>query len=152
MAVGAFLVSTPLQYRFGDRPRAFRMPLAAFVPVSFAVGLISAVVGASGLVASPFYLNYGLMKESLLATRAANSLAIQVTKIVAYAQLGAFGREVMWQGAAAGAGAALAIALSLQLLTHVAPERFRRLAVLMMTLTGLHILWRRRDLLLAPFT
>jgi hypothetical protein len=152
VAVGLFLVSTPLQYRFGDRPRAFRMPLPAFVPLSFAVGLISALVGASGLVASPFYLNYGLIKESLLATRAVNSLAIQVTKMVAYLQLGAFGPEALWQGAAAGAGAALAIAVSLQLLAHVAPERFRRLSVLMMALTGLHILWRRRDLLLAPFT
>lgn len=42
-------------------------PLPAFVPLSLAVGLISALVGASGLVASPFYLNYGLIEESLLA-------------------------------------------------------------------------------------
>ena len=69
-----FLISTAWQYRMGVRPRSFSMRLPWFVPVSFASGLTSAVVGASGLLVNPFYLNYGLMKEAMLATRAANSL------------------------------------------------------------------------------
>lgn len=71
-----FLISTAWQYRMGARPRSFPMPLPWFVPVSFVSGLTSAVVGASGLLVNPFYLNHGLMKEALLATRAVNSLAI----------------------------------------------------------------------------
>jgi hypothetical protein len=55
-----------------------------FVPVSFFSGLVPAVVGASGLLANPFYLGYGLEKQSLLATRAVNSVAIQLTKIASY--------------------------------------------------------------------
>src|SRR5205809_663821 len=59
--VALFLVSTVWQYRLGRRERSFRMPLPAFVPVTFVVGLVSAVVGASGIIALPFYLNYGLV-------------------------------------------------------------------------------------------
>ena len=79
--LGLFLVSTFWQYRLGDRSQSFRMRLHWFLPVSFVSGLTSAVVGASGLLANPFYLNYGLVKERMLATRAVNSLAIQVVKI-----------------------------------------------------------------------
>jgi hypothetical protein len=43
------------------------MRLPWFVPVSFASSLTSAVVGASGLLVNPFYLNYGVMKEAMLA-------------------------------------------------------------------------------------
>ena len=64
------------------------MHLPWFLPVSFATGLTSAVVGASGLLANPFYLNYGLMKEAMLATRAVNSLVIQLVKIAAYTGFG----------------------------------------------------------------
>ena len=74
--LGLFLVSTFWQYRLGDRSQSFRMRLHWFLPVSFVSGLTSAVVGASGLLANPFYLNYGLVKERMLATRAVNSLAI----------------------------------------------------------------------------
>ena len=55
--VGLFLVSTAWQFRLGERARSFRMRLPWFVPVSFVSGLTSAVVGASGLLANPFYLN-----------------------------------------------------------------------------------------------
>jgi uncharacterized protein len=149
LAVGLFLISTGPQYRLGSRPRSFAMPLAGFVPLSFVVGLISAILGASGLIASPFYLNYGLSKEPLLATRATNSIAIQLAKIVAYAEFGAFRPDTLRQGVAAAIGAAIAIALSRPLLPYVSVDRFRRLAVLTMVAAGLYILWRRRDLLAA---
>ena len=87
--VGLFLVSTAWQFRLGDRARSFRMRLRWFAPVSFASGITSAVVGASGLLANPFYLNYGMVKERMVATRAVNSLAIQFSKIGAYATFGA---------------------------------------------------------------
>ena len=67
--VGLFLISTPFQYRLGSRARSFPMRLAWFIPLSFAVGLISGIIGASSLVSAPFYLNYGLTKERMIATR-----------------------------------------------------------------------------------
>ena len=93
--LGLFLVSTFWQYRLGNRSQSFRMRLPWFLPVSFASGLTSAVVGASGLLANPFYLNYGLAKEPMLATRAVNSLAIQIVKISAYLAFGALNWDLV---------------------------------------------------------
>ena len=143
-----FLLSTVWQYRLGERERSFPMPLPAFVPVSFVSGLISAVVGASGLLANPFYLNYGLAKEEMLATRAVNSLAIQVVKIASYAAFGVLDWPVVRNGLAAGLGAAAAIWIGNRWLAALSMRRFRQLALLVMVAGGLLILWRQRLFLL----
>jgi len=144
--VGLFLTSTAWQYRLGVRERSFRMTLAGFMPVSFVIGLVSAVIGASGLLANPFYLNYGLIKEPMLATRAANSLVLQVVKLVSYWLFGALPIGVVEDGVVAGAGTVAAIGVVTPLLNRLSPRAFRAVAVLLMLATGLLMLWRHRAL------
>ena len=102
--VGLFLVSTPLQYHLGGRARSFPMRLPWFIPLSLAVGLISGATGASSLVSVPFYLNYGLTKERMIATGAVHSLFIQLTKIATYGSLGVLTTGSVLEGASAGLG------------------------------------------------
>jgi len=151
LIVAAFLISTAWQYRFGRQERSFRMTLTGFLPLSFVVGLLSAMIGASGLIASPFYLNYGLIKESLLATRAANSLAIQITKIVVYSWLGVLNLGLVQDGLIAGIGAGAAVLLSRPLLNRINGRQFRQYAIVMMVATGLYMIWRRRSLIALLF-
>ena len=143
IAIGLFLVSTAWQFRWGERARSFPMRLPAFVPVSFASGMTSAVVGASGVLTNPFYLNYGMLKERMIATRAVNSLVIQLTKIAAYATFGAISAELALQGAAAGAGAVAAIWVTRPWLRRLSSRRFRQLAVAVMVASGALILLQR---------
>jgi uncharacterized membrane protein YfcA len=147
LILGLFLVSTPLQYRFGGRARSFAMRLPWFVPVSLAVGLTSGVIGASSLVSVPFYLNYGLTKERMIATGAVHSLFIQLTKIVTYGSLGALSSRAAIEGVLAGLGAMTAIWATRPWLDRFAEIWFRRLAILLMLLSGLSLLWRSRALL-----
>jgi hypothetical protein len=142
--VALFLISTVWQYRLGERARSFRMRLRWFPAVSFVSGLTSAVVGASGLLANPFYLNYGMVKERMIATRAVNSLAIQIAKIAAYAAFGVLNWEILRYGLFAGAGAALAIWVSRPWLRRLPSRRFRQFAVLVMLVSGLLVLWHQR--------
>jgi uncharacterized membrane protein YfcA len=135
-AIALFLVSTLWQYRFGERARSFRMPLPAFLPVSFASGLTSAVVGASGVLANPFYLNYGLAKERMLATRAVNSILLQCAKLAAYASVGALSFDIVVHGMTAGAGAVLGVWVTRPWLKRLPSRRFRQLAVLVMFASG----------------
>jgi uncharacterized membrane protein YfcA len=146
-----FLISTAWQYRFGKRTRSFTMRLTWFVPVSLVSGLTSALVGASGLLANPFYLNYGLMKEAMLATRAVNSLAIQLVKIAAYIAFGVLHWRLARHGLVAGAGAVTAIWLANPWLRCLSSFRFRQLAVLVMLVGGCMILWQQRAFLAATF-
>ena len=135
-----FLISTVWQYRFGERARSFRMRLPWFVPVSFVSGMTSAVVGASGVLANPFYLNYGMVKERMLATRAVNSIAIQLAKLAAYAAFGALTLDLAVHGLSAGAGAVLAIWVTRPWLRRLPSRRFRQLAVLVMFASGVLLL------------
>jgi uncharacterized protein len=142
--VGLFLISTPLQYRLGGRARSFPMRLFWFIPVSVAVGLISGVIGASSLVSLPFYLNYGLTKERVIATGALHSLFIQLTKIITYGTLGVLTIGSVIEGLAAGLGAMIAILITQRWLVAFKEIWFRRLAVLLMFMSGCSILWRSR--------
>ena len=143
--VGLFLISTPVQFRLGGRARSFPMRLPWFIPVSLAVGLISGVLGASSLVSLPFYLNYGLTKERMIATGAFHSLFIQLTKIATYGSLGALSAGSIIEGVSAGLGAMVAISVTRRWLDTFKEIWFRRLAILLMFLSGFSILWRSRE-------
>lgn len=144
--VGLFLVSTPLQYRLGGRSRSFPMRLPFFIPVSLTVGLISGIVGASSLVSVPFYLNYGLTKERMVATGAFHSIFIQLTKIATYGSLGVLTVRSIAEGVLAGLGAMLAICVTRKWLDSFQEGWFRRLAILLMLISGLSLLWQSRRL------
>ena len=145
--VGLFLVSMPIQYRLGAQARSFPMRLPWFIPVSVAVGAISGVIGASSLVSAPFYLNYGLTKERMIATGAVHSIFIQVTKIATYGSLGVLTSASILEGVAAGLGAMVAIWVTRQWLDSFRELWFRRLAILLMLISGLSMLWRSRGLM-----
>jgi hypothetical protein len=150
--VGLFLVSTPVQYRLGGRARSFPMRLPWFIPVSLAVGLISGMIGASSLVSLPFYLNYGLTKERMIATGAFHSLFIQITKIATYGSLGVLTFGSIIEGVSAGAGAMVAICVTRRWLDLFKEIWFRRLAILLMFISGLSILWQARGFLVLPMS
>lgn len=149
--IAIFLISTVFQYRFGEVARSFPMRLRWFIPVSFVSGVTSGLAGASGILANPFYLNYGLVKEPLLATRAVNSVAIQLAKLLTYGAFGALSAEIAAEGLAAGVGALLSIWLSRRWLTLVSTAGFRRFAVAAMFASGSLILWQQRGVLIALF-
>ena len=71
--VGLFLISTIFQYRFGRKEKSFEMTLNWFIPIGFFVEFFSSLIGAVGPVLNPFYLNYGLEKEKMIATKTMNS-------------------------------------------------------------------------------
>ena len=121
------------------------MRLPWFIPVSVAVGIVSGVIGASSLISVPFYLNYGLTKERMLATAAVHSLFIQVTKIAAYGSFGVLNLESVIEGASAGVGAIVAICGTRRWLDSLKEVWFRRLAILLMLVSGLLMLFRMFD-------
>ena len=100
------------------------------------------------MVSASFYLNYGLTKERMIATGAVHSLFIQLTKIATYGSLGVLPLGSILEGGLAGAGAIVAILATRRWLDRFQEIWFRRLAILLMLLSGLSLLWRSRGLLL----
>lgn len=147
LIVGIFLVFNAWRYRMGERTRSFSMVLPFFIPISVVVGLVSGLVGASSLISLPFYLNYGLTKERLIATGAVHSLFIQITKIATYTSVGMLSSRSLLEGIVAGSGAVFAIYLTHRWLDSFKEIWFRRLAILLMLASGSSMLWHSRHLL-----
>lgn len=147
LIVGLFLVTNSMQYRLGERVRSFPMQLPYFIPVSIIVGLVSGLVGASSLISLPFYLNYGLTKERLIATGSVHSLFIQIAKIATYASFGTLSSRSLLEGVAAGLGAVFAIYATSRWLDSLKEVWFRRLAIVLMLTSGSLMLWHSRHLI-----
>ncbi|MEU8323823.1 TSUP family transporter [Nonomuraea sp. NPDC048881] len=80
--LGAFLIATVFWRRFRP-PRAVPAD-KTFAAVGAGCGLASALFGAAGPVAAPFFIVKGLIGSAYIGTEAAASLIVQLTKIVAY--------------------------------------------------------------------
>lgn len=140
IVVGLFLVSTVLQYRFGSRERSFAMKAWYFVPAGFVVTFFSALIGATGAVMNPFYLNYGLIKESLIGTKTVNSFLAGMAAIGAYTWFGALHGRLWLFGLAFGVGAGVGNVVGKVALGKISSETFRKLVIAMMVASGLFMI------------
>lgn len=140
LLLAIFLISTLWQFRFGKRKKSFPMPISGFLPLGMAVAGISGVAGGTGPIQNPFLLNAGLEKEQLIATKAVNSLALQLTKVAGYAAFGAMTPNVWVMGIAIGAGAIAGILLAKKHLFTITDSRFRQYTLMLMPLCGIIML------------
>ncbi|WP_444934261.1 sulfite exporter TauE/SafE family protein [Microbulbifer sp. JTAC008] len=137
IVVGLFLMSTILQYRFGHRERSFPMSLPYFLPLGLVTAFASGLIGAMGPLKNPFLLNYGLEKESLIATKAFNGLLMQLVKLGTYITFSAVSLELAFYGVAAGLGGVIGVTLAKRRLNQVSFKKFRKYTLLVMFLCGL---------------
>lgn len=139
--IGVFLVSTLFQFRFGERERSFVMPLPWFAPLGFLVSFVGTLVGAVGPVLNPFYLNAGLEKEALIATKTANSFFTGLAQVGGYAFFGLLHGEYWGYGIALGIGAVLGNVIGKRMLGRISAQGFRLLLLLFMVLSGLMLIY-----------
>ncbi|MDC1451201.1 sulfite exporter TauE/SafE family protein [Vicingaceae bacterium] len=137
LLLGVFLVSTAFQFRFGKKKTSFGMKLWYFIPLGFIVTLISTLFGATGAVLNPFYLNIGLVKEKLIATKTANSFFAGFAQLGSYTYLGVLQGELWGYGLLIGLGAIIGNIFGKKLLSKMSDQGFRKLVVLIMTASGI---------------
>ncbi len=142
VVIGLFLLSYVLQYRFGTRRLRWRLPVAAFLPVGFGTAFISGLVGATGPVLNPFLLNYGLRNNALVATKAANSLLMQITKIFSYGLFGALDPRLFGYGLVLGIGSVGGVLLARRHLHRITTDRFTLYTLSLIAIAGAFMLWR----------
>jgi hypothetical protein len=118
------------------------MRAAYFLPLGLVVTSMSALVGATGPVENPFYLNYGLDKEAMIATKIANSLVAGIVQIVTYFYLGVFPRELWGYSIAIGIAAVAGSYLGKRLLGRMDTRTFRRIVVSVMVVSGVILILR----------
>ena len=70
--------------------------------VGAVIGFLTGIVLSTGPLSVPVFLSYGLVKGAFLATEAASSLFIYISKVVTFREFGALPADVLLQGLIVG--------------------------------------------------
>lgn len=148
LLVGIFLVSTVFQYRFGKKKESFKMHSWYFIPLGFLVSVLGTIIGALGPVLNPFYLNSGLDKEDLIATKTANSFFMGIAQISSYSFFGLLDKELWVYGIFLGLGATAGNIIGKKFLAKMKSLTFRKLLIILMVISGLILIYKQLGLFL----
>jgi hypothetical protein len=106
-----------------------------------AIGYLTGIVVSTGPLSVPLFLFYGLTKGAFLATEAASSLGIYVSKSITFQRFGALPLEVAAQGLIAGGSLMAGAFVAKRFVLRLEPEVFRRMMDVIMIAAGLSTLW-----------
>ncbi|WMJ73826.1 sulfite exporter TauE/SafE family protein [Cytophagaceae bacterium ABcell3] len=143
--IGVFLVSTIFQLRKKEGPTKSRIKTWHFVPMGFGISFLSGLIGGVGPLMNSAYLSYGMSKESMIGTRAANAVVLHITKIISYAWLGYVTQEVLLFGLLIGASATFATYTGKVILKKISDLFFKKVVVITMVVSGAIMLWRHKE-------
>ena len=141
VVVGLFLISTVWQFRFGKKKKSFDVQLWHFAPIGLLVSVLGTIIGALGPVLNPFYLNYGLEKEELIATKTANSFLMGISQISSYAFFGLLHNQLWIYGIALGLGATIGNVVGKRFLSTMKSTTFRKWLIVLMMVSGVLLIY-----------
>ncbi|WP_300664975.1 sulfite exporter TauE/SafE family protein [Fluviicola sp.] len=138
IAMGLFLVSN-LTFLFKKPKELSETEIPATIKltsIGFLAGFLSGLTGAVGLLFNRFYLRYGLTKEEIVATRAANEIMLHLVKIVLYFLFGLITGKVIYIGIVVAASAIFSTIAMKWILPHLSEVSFKKIGYSAMVLSG----------------
>ena len=142
LLIALFLIFNVGHRYLSNKKYSFKMRLEYFLPAGFITALLSGIVGAAGPVLNPFYLNYDVVKEEMIGTKAFSSLVMQVVKIIGYIYFAEISREVFMAGAAVGSGALCGNYIGKKVLQKISDNRFRDFVNIMLLASALLMIYK----------
>ena len=146
--VAGFLILSSTSFLFKKNDNSFTVKAWYFLPAGFIYAFLSGLIGSMGPLLAPFYINYGLKKEELLATQATSRFVIHGIKIVAYGLFGALQSSYIAYGVLIGLAAFPGNWLGGLVLERMSEKLFQQLVFSFVMFTGLLILWQHRQVLM----
>jgi hypothetical protein len=105
------------------------------------IGYLTGIVVSTGPLSVPLFLFYGLSRGAFLATEAASSLAVYLSKSVTFERFGALTPDVAIKGLIAGSSLMFGAFIAKRFVLRLEPEMFRRVMDGIMVAAGLSMLW-----------
>ena len=96
---------------------------------------------STGPLSVPLFLFYGLTKGAFLATEAASSLGLYLSKSVTFERFGALTPDVALKGLIAGSSLMFGAFIAKRFVLHLEPDVFRLIMDGIMLAAGLSLLW-----------
>ncbi|MBD2605896.1 sulfite exporter TauE/SafE family protein [Scytonema hofmannii FACHB-248] len=147
LLIGVFLVVSIFGFGLEQKETTFKVKAWYILPAGFVKAFVSGLIGTTGPVLNAFYLNYGLVKEELIATKATHVVIIHLVKILTYGAFGALSPQIIAIGLVIGLVAIPANFLGKYILNQINPQQFRSIVLATMAISGVWMLWGQRDLL-----
>jgi len=146
--LGIFLILSGVTCNVGNQQQLFKVNAWYFLPAGFIYAFLSGLIGSTGPMLNSLYFNYGLVKEDMVATKAANVVIIHIVKVFFYILLGAFTKAYLFYGIIIGLAAFPGNWIGQIVLEKISTERFRQIVVMFVTFSGMLMLWEQRGLFL----
>ncbi|MBC7449922.1 MAG: sulfite exporter TauE/SafE family protein [Cytophagales bacterium] len=139
LILGIFLLSNlTLLFKSNNTPTSeSKISKSALALIGFTAGFVSGLTGAVGLLFNRFYLRYGLNKEEIVATRAANELLLHLIKLALYASFGLLTAKVLGFGLLVAIAAIASSFLIKRVLPYISEKIFQKTGYAAMVLSGI---------------
>jgi uncharacterized membrane protein YfcA len=105
------------------------------------IGYLTGIVVSTGPLSVPLFLFYGLAKGAFLATEAAASLGLYLSKSLTFQRFGALTVEVALQGLIAGSSLMFGAFIAKRFVLRLDPDVFRLVMDAIMIAAGVSMLW-----------
>ena len=140
IAIGSFLIAmVPVRHwlaRHELKTTLWQLALGGAV-----IGYLTGIVVSTGPLSVPLFLFYGLTKGAFLATEAASSLGLYLSKSATFQHFGALDADVAVKGLIAGASLMSGAFIAKRFVLTLKPDVFRLIMDGIMIAAGLSMLW-----------
>jgi len=139
ITIGVFLIMmVPVRHWLARRH--FTITLWHLAIGGALIGYLTGIVVSTGPLSVPLFLFYGLAKGAFLATEAASSLGLYLSKSVTFQQFGALTPEVFLKGLIAGSSLMAGAFIAKRYVLKLDPDVFRLVMDGTMIVAGLSML------------
>jgi len=140
LAIGIFLIAmVPVRHwlaRHDLKANLWHLAIGGAV-----IGYLTGIVVSTGPLSVPLFLFRGLTRGAFLATEAASSLGLYLSKSVTFERFGALTGEVFLKGVIAGSSLMFGAFIAKRFVLHMKPDVFRLVMDAIMVAAGLSMLW-----------
>lgn len=121
--------------------RDLRIGLPAMAGAGAAIGYVTGIVLSTGPLSVPAFAAYGLVKGAFLSTEAASSLAILLSKIATFKELGALPTPAIIQGLIVGSSVMAGTFVGKHVVQKMSIHVFQHLLDVLLLVSGLTLVW-----------
>ncbi|MFZ6646038.1 sulfite exporter TauE/SafE family protein [Undibacterium sp. TJN25] len=124
--------------------RQLNLKLWHLAVVGAFIGFLTGIVVSTGPINAPIFLAYGLVKGAFLATEAAGSLGVYLSKALTFRYFGALPGGAILKGLIIGSSLMTGSYFSKRFVLKLEPDFFRLLMDGLMLVSGVAMLWSAR--------
>ena len=122
--------------------RDMTIGLGGLVIAGAAIGFLTGIVVSTGPLSVPTFAAYGLVKGAFIATEAAGSLALYISKALTFRQFGALPVDIVIKGLISGSSVMAGTYFARLIVERLSVAAFQYMLDIVMVVSGLALLWQ----------